>query len=238
MYLQVKRAGEFAAPGDTITYNTTAALTASQLVEVDITSALAGAVDASSAGHDQVSLIAYAPAPLLNAGHLVGFRFTYAAAPIGSTQLADGAVTSAKILDGQVTGSDVASNTLTGAHIQNRTLTGTDLAGGTITSFELAADSVGPNALANNSVTGSHVLDNTIETFDVKNDSLLAADLKDEPGVEFAGDNQAIPAVGVIRFVDVTAPANGFVTVMASGSFFFTGFRPGRLQHHHHDRSR
>ena len=90
-------------------------------------------------------------------------------------------------------------------------------------SFELAEASVGPAALANNSVIGVHILGTTIETFDVKNDSLIAADQKDEPGVEFAGGNQSVPAILVVRSVAVTAPADGYVTVWASGTFFFNG---------------
>jgi len=64
---------------------------------------------------------------------------------------------------------------------------------------------------------------------DVKDNRLQAADLKDEPGADFASGDQSAQlgsAAVIVRSVIITAPSPGRVIVNASGSFLYQSGAP------------
>ena len=80
-----------------------------------------------------------------------------AAGAVGTTELADNAVTTAKIADGTIATADLANNSVTSANIVDATIVSVDL--------------------ADNSVISAKIVDGTIVTADIANDAVSLAKL-------------------------------------------------------------
>ena len=150
--------------------------------------------------------------------------------------LAAGGVTSAHIADGAVTSADIAADTITAAdiaadavgaseiaagavgtsEIADGTVSSTDILDGTITSADIAADTITAANIATGAVGTAEILDGTI----------TAADIAAEPGIEYSdvsgyGTQTAFPTSNsTFASVSVTAPAAGYVFVVATGEIY------------------
>ena len=143
--------------------------------------------------------------------------------PLGTSSLADGAVTTAKIADssvnaakiadGSVGTTELAAGAVTSEKIANGTVTGTDIATDTITVENLANNSVDTVALQDQSVTSAKIADGTIATGDIADQAVTAAKIANDT---ITATQIATNAVGSSELadnaVDTNAIADGAVT--------------------------
>lgn len=80
-----------------------------------------------------------------------------AAGAVSATELSAGAVTTAKLAAGAVTAATIAANTITAEQIAASAVTATELAAGAVTTAKLVAGAVTANELASNSVTAAKI---------------------------------------------------------------------------------
>lgn len=134
---------------------------------------------------------------------------------VGTTDMADGSVTSAKILDGTIATIDMADSSVNSAKIANSSIliadistSGTCTAGKFLTisatgNFQCAdlTGSVGTTDLADGSVTSAKILDGTIATIDMADSSITSAKILD--GTIAAADIAA-GAVGTSEIADLS----------------------------------
>jgi hypothetical protein len=85
--------------------------------------------------------------------------------------------------------------------------------------LQVAKEAVTSSEIRDQSVHSVDVLDETLGGSDIRNGSLLAADLGDEAGADFASGDQNVTlgATAIVRSVSITAPSAGVVIVNASG---------------------
>ncbi|MCP5150657.1 MAG: hypothetical protein H6982_07855 [Chromatiales bacterium] len=166
---EVKRDGETVSAADIRARQAVPiVLNAGTVTEVDVTAVLAGDLDADSAGNDLVSLVFTTPDGLLLTGQVLGLRVVYSNAPMGTTSIADDAVTAAKIATGAV-GADALAVGAVGAaalapgavsgfvHVIDGSLSGADVADGSLSGADLADRSVATADLADGAVTGAKI---------------------------------------------------------------------------------
>lgn len=131
-----------------------------------------------------------------------------------------------------LTGTTFAVSGVTSAMIADGTITGADLATDTITSANIAGGAVGTSEIANGSVIASHLSDGTALAEIIDDDgagSGLDADLLDgvhlasaRSGIEYVpGGNWTSTPSQLLRISGtITAPADGYVLVLAQGEKF------------------
>jgi hypothetical protein len=223
LYFMVKRDGELASPLDIVSQaNLPVAFNANQVTEVDVSSIFTGAFDATSAGNDQVSLIVLAQGALIGSARVLGMRFVYDAVPLPASGIADNAVNSAKIANNSITSADVLNESLTGADVSNGSIGTDDIQDGGVKEVDLFIGAVTEDKIRTGAVTGNKIVNGAVTGDKIAGGSLNAAHLADEAGVDFVGGTQSLglgPVGLTVRSIDVTAPADGFVLLWATGSF-------------------
>jgi hypothetical protein len=129
---------------------------------------------------------------------------------VGTSDIADGAVTSAKIGSGQIRNSDMGSSAVTSNKIADGTVTGADI----------ASNTVGLADIANNAVQSGKIVDGGIFAQDIGTNAVTSSDISDTNGV------QSVDIVdGTITSTDITNDAihpnvhrvSGPTTIIASG---------------------
>ena len=78
-------------------------------------------------------------------------------APLGTTYIKDGAITTSKITAGAVTANEIAANAITTSKIAAGAITAAQIATDTITATQIAAGAVGATEIAANSILASHL---------------------------------------------------------------------------------
>ena len=118
VYGSVKRDGEVA--GERVLFNLAipSTLAGGTVQEIDVTSLLAGQLDAGDAGHAYVSVFFWFPAsPGLENATVLGLRFTYAAVHVQTADIENAAVTTPKLANGAVTTAKLADDSVGPAKI-------------------------------------------------------------------------------------------------------------------------
>ena len=130
---------------------------------------------------------------------------------VGSDEIAANAVGSSEIAADAVGSSEIATNAV-----------GPDeIAANAVGSSEIATDAVGPAEIAANAVGSSEIAPSAVGASEVANGSLTRLDLLDEPAVRWEQPTTWYTITGTwndLARITVTAPANGFMYVSASGS--------------------
>jgi hypothetical protein len=151
-----------------------------------------------------------------------------ASSAVGSAEIADGAVGSADVADESLGAADLGVGSVGTSEVADNSLTDLDLAAGSVTASEIATGAVGTTDIADGGVLSIDILDNTILAADIAanavgtsevDGSLVAADLSDEAGANFAFDATATPGTtaGTVASVTIDPPvASGRVIVNAS----------------------
>ncbi|AOZ05970.1 phage tail protein [Cupriavidus malaysiensis] len=93
---------------------------------------------------------------------------------IGSTQIADGAISTPKLAAGSVTAAQIAADAITARHVAAGTMTATELAAGAVTTAKLAAGAVTANALAAGAVTAGKVAADAISAANLQANAVTA----------------------------------------------------------------
>jgi hypothetical protein len=138
VYGSVKRDGEAAGAGLLSSLAIPATLAAGTVHEIDVTALLAGQLDATSAGHDYVSVFFWFPAsPGLENATVLGLRFTYAAVQVQTADIANSAVTTAKLANDSVTNAKIADNAVGTDKVANNSLASEDIANGSIGAVDI-----------------------------------------------------------------------------------------------------
>jgi|GEM_PF-2285402 len=106
---------------------------------------------------------------------------------VGSSVLADSAVTSAKIAPAAVTNAKIAAgavgsssihgNAVSSTHIVDGAVTSADIQDGTITRFDLAASSVNSGAIVDGAITGSDLAPSSVTTGTIADGTITGSDL-------------------------------------------------------------
>lgn len=78
-------------------------------------------------------------------------------APLGTTYIKDGAITTSKITAGAITANEIAANAITTAKIAAGAITAAQIATDTITAAQVAAGAIGATEIAANSILASHL---------------------------------------------------------------------------------
>lgn len=134
---------------------------------------------------------------------LAAFQTAPAAAQSATKLDCKECVKSKQLKDGGIKGKDLKDNTIDGSKIEDGAVGNLDLSGDAVTSDKIA--------------------DGTVEGADLAGNSVSSTDSSNEPGVEYADSNNPnftkINANGkTVISVQVTAPSDGYVTVVASGN--------------------
>jgi hypothetical protein len=147
---------------------------------------------------------------------------------VGSAEIADGAVGSADVADENLGAVDLGVGSVGTSEVADNSLTDLDLAAGSVTASEITTGAVGTTDIADGGVQSIDILDSTILAADIAanavgtsevDGSLVAADLSDEAGANFAFDATATPGTtaGTVASVTIDPPvASGRVIVNAS----------------------
>jgi len=169
-----------------------------------------------------------------------------AADTITAADIAAGAVGTSEIADGTITTTDILDSTITSADIAADTITAADIAADAVGASEIAAGAVGTSEIADGTVSSTDILDGTITSADIAADTITAAnigtgavgtaeildgtitaaDIAAEPGIEYSdvsgyGTQTAFPTSNsTFASVSVTAPAAGYVFVVATGEIY------------------
>lgn len=139
---------------------------------------------------------------------------------IGSSKLADNAVTSAKIVSGAVTSSDIADNTVGTLDIGNGAVTGSDIANGAVTSGKLGVNSVSSSNILDSSITSQDIASGAIQTSDVATTFIKNVVLTDSPGSNALGWNpDGAKTTFVITDSGISAISSIFLRVQDSSIF-------------------
>jgi hypothetical protein len=97
---------------------------------------------------------------------------------VGTTDIADSAVTSAKIGSGQVGNSDIANDAVGSAKIAAGQVGNSDLASNAVTSAKIAAGQVANSDIATSAVTTGKISDtNGVRSVDIVNNEVTAVDI-------------------------------------------------------------
>jgi hypothetical protein len=91
---------------------------------------------------------------------------------VGTTDIADGAVTSAKIGGSQVKNTDIAGNAVTSGKIADGQVTTLDIGPDAVTSDKIGKGQIGSNEIGDNSVISQYIVDGQVGTVDIANDAI------------------------------------------------------------------
>jgi hypothetical protein len=139
---------------------------------------------------------------------------------VGTTDIADSAVTSAKIGSGQVANSDIANNAVGSAKIGTGQVGNSDIADSAVTSAKIGSGQVANSDIATSAVTSSKISDTSgVRSVDIVNGQVTSADIAD--GTITSTDI----ASGAIQ-LNVHEVQDDFVTVPPGQSGFDTADCP------------
>lgn len=128
----------------------------------------------SSASWDGRRLLGLAWYRLLNHTHSGGFE---QGKPIGTTGLANSAITSAKIADGIIATADLANDSVTTTKIAAGAVGTTDIAAGAITTALIADGTIATADIALNAITSALIAADTITEADIAADAVTKSEL-------------------------------------------------------------
>ncbi len=98
---------------------------------------------------------------------------------IGSTNFADGSVTTAKLADDSVTNAKIADNAVQASQINANAVTEAKINTGAVTNSKLGADSVNGSKIADDSINSEHYVDGSIDTAHIADDQVTIAKIAD-----------------------------------------------------------
>lgn len=98
---------------------------------------------------------------------------------VTSAKIADSAVTSAKIADGTIVTGDLADSAVTSAKIADGTIATGDLADSAVTSAKIAAGTIVSSDLATSAVATSNIADSAVTSAKIADGTIVAGDLAD-----------------------------------------------------------
>lgn len=109
---------------------------------------------------------------------LSGTTFSVANGGVGTTQLADNAVTTAKITDANVTAAKLASDSVTTAKILDSNVTTAKIADANVTAAKLASDSVTTDKILDSNVTTAKINDAAVTTDKINDSAVTTAKIQ------------------------------------------------------------
>ena len=98
---------------------------------------------------------------------------------IGSTNFADGSVTTAKLADDAVTNAKIADNAVQASQVNANAITEAKINAGAVTNTKLGADSVNGSKIADDSIDSEHLVDGSIDTAHIGDDQITIAKIAD-----------------------------------------------------------
>ncbi len=159
---------------------------------------------------------------------LVGGEFSIVASGVTEQLIADNAITAAKIAASSVGSSEVQNNSLTTVDLAANSVASSEIVDNSVTNIDMAPNSIGASELiagaidstkiSDSSITGAQIAPNSIGASHLQNGSFSSTGMLDEPGVaQITGASfLTVPSLTTIASLPITAPANGYVMVMAS----------------------
>ena len=98
---------------------------------------------------------------------------------IGSTNFADGSVTTAKLANDSVTNDKIADNAVQASQVNANAITEAKINAGAVTNTKLGADAVNGSKIADDSIDSEHLVDGSIDTAHIGNDQVTIAKIAD-----------------------------------------------------------
>ena len=102
---------------------------------------------------------------------------------VTSAKIADSAVTSAKIADGTIVTGDLADSAVTSAKIADGTIATGDLADSAVTSAKIAAGTIVSSDLATSAVATSNIADSAVTSAKIADGTIVDADINAAAGI-------------------------------------------------------
>jgi hypothetical protein len=152
-------------------------------------------------------------------------------AAVGSDEIAADAITASEIANGAVGGLEIGTGAVGSDEVINGSLLAVDIDDGAVTTAKIATNAVTAVQIAADAVGSSEITTGAVGTGEVLDGSLTAVDIDDEPGVASnTSANVAIDLDGTMTTLlsrTLTAPAAGYVLVIATGEALLQHSSPG-----------